>query len=362
MFELYKARLVHIEALSQTSLFSDIELSIVQKTADAIRKTLKIQDQDITNSDVINRVIQSSRNLYIGNHETPISDAAKSSLSGFLMNLISGNELGSFTVTEINTDARCTSVSIKQMDLEFSFDFYLLDDPKDTFNKNKYEVSVSKVDVEPFMDGWVTRSRTLMIKCDIGHYWTNGEVIRYLHCINEQGLRVDNEAWLGHRFEEHESLQIIFEFVLSNEGAIDEEDLINLRLYTDECIFLALSGMPSTFDEGVRCLTNLTNYLASTYSYSQYGYDFGEQIAIGFLMHTLMVSENDKHIENISHALVDGLIDVLDIDDIKPKIIEHIQQINADQEFFECVEGLEVKVDKLYEIIDKHVTEYQDDW
>lgn len=361
MLELYHAKLVHIEALSKTSLFSDIELNILQKIAATLKKVLKIQEQDITSRDILNRVIQSSRNLYIGNQGTPISDGNKSSLSGFLMNVFSGNELHTFTITETKTNKRRVSVNLKQKNLEFAFDFTLIKKQTHIFDTNNYELSISKIDVEQLTGGWTMEHRTLMLECSIGHYWTTGEVIRYLRSIHEQGLRVDGESWMGSEFTQDESVQIIFELVLHN-LSIEEEELIDLRRYTYEILNpTSFNGVPDTFNEAVTCLSKLTSYLTSIYEDSLDGFDFGELIAIGFLITSLEMSENDKHIGNIANALFVGLSQELEMKDIKAKVSEHIEQSNIDYELFGTYDDLEAKVEKLYTYIDELVTEYDDE-
>lgn len=361
MLELYLARLAHIEELSSTSLLYDMESSIVKKTAATLKKVLKIQEQDIKSGDVSNRIIQSSRNLYIGNQETPISNEDKSSLSDFLLALISGDQLGEFNVTGTETNSMGTSVSIKHRDVEFDFNFSLPYDSQDNFNNINYELSVSKIDVEPFVDGWVTRNRTLMIKCRLGHYWSVGDAVMYLKCINEQGLRVDGSRWFGHVFSEHESLQIIFELVLNNDFSVDEDDLIDLRIYTDDCIhYTSFNEIPPTFDTAIRCLSNLTGYLTSIYDYNKYAFDFGETIALGFLIATLNMSENDEHFTRIANTLIDGMNDYLDLEEIKPTISKHFQQLDNGEDIFEYMEDLEDKLEKLYTNIDECAAEAEE--
>ena len=211
------------------------------------------------------------------------------------------------------------------------------------------------------MHGYVTRKATLMVKCNIEDFWDAGEAIRYLKCINEQGLRIDHESWVGQKFSEDDSVRLVYEFILSNDWSIEEEQLIDLRNHTEDYMHpTSFHGIPQKFELSIGALTNIACYLSSEYTYSQYGHEFGVSIAIAALITSLEMSKNDEHIECMAHVLIEALIENLEIEAIKPRIQELIEQADTDQELFENYDNFEAKAEKLYVNIDKCLTEYKE--
>lgn len=363
MLELYKARLAHIDALSNTSLFSEMEMSILQKLSNTLSKILKIKESDIETDDFNRRIIQSSRTLHIGDHKNSISNEVRCELAEFLKDIIIGKAFQRFTVTETDAKSESSSVTIRQGEVEFLFRFSPSENPKPFSPLDGYMLSISKIDVESIGNGWEVRKPTQIVECEIGHYWNAGETIAYLKGIDQQGLRVDSEMWLGHQFDENQAHEILYEFVLHQDWSVEEGDLRNLRLYTSDCMLpTCFTDFKPTFDIAVDCLQKLTDYLTSTYSYDKYGYDHGETIAVAFLNTCIQVSRNGEDVEKLARVLLDGMSDSIDIEDIQGKVKSHINQLNEDWEVFDCYEDLEAKAEQLYAFIEKLVRECQDDW
>lgn len=365
MLELYVARLAHIEALSNTSLFSQMEMSILHKLSDTLGKILKVQETDIEVDDFNKRIIQSSRTLHIGDHKNSISNKVRGELAMFLKNLIVTKIFKSFSITETDAQSESVSVTIKLEELEFSFRLSPPENPEPLLQLVGYVLSISKIDVKSIGNGWVIREPTLIVECEIGHYWNAGETIAYLKCIDGQGLRVDSQMWLGHGFDDNEAHEILYEFVLKQDWSVEEDDLRNLRIYTSDCMIpTCFTQFNPTFDIAVDCLQKLTNYLTSTYLYDKYGYDHGEQIAVAFLNTCIQLSKNDEDVEEIARTLFDGMVESIDIEDVQSKIKAHIEQLNEDWGVFDYHEDLEVKAEQLYVFIENLVREYEDedDW
>jgi hypothetical protein len=356
MLELYQARLAHIDALYETSLFSEMESSILNKTASSLRKILNIQDSDITEDDFVKRIIQSSRMLHIGNSKNPISNEDRSNLARFLSHFMRDN-LEVFKVTE--TNSKYSSVAIKLGDIEYCFMFSPPREPKPFRDLENYVLYISEIEEESLGGGWVSKNRKPMVECKVGHYWNAGETIAYLNCINQQGLKLDSEIWMGHIFEENESHRIIYDFVLSEDTGMEESDLRDLRMYTSEYMYVTcFTDFDPSFDLANYCLQKMTNFLTSTYQYNKYGYDYGEIIGKAFLVTCLVISENDEHIEKIARTLVEGLSYNIEMDEIKDKVNEHINQLNKDSDAFEMYDKLEQNSIKLYKCIDEIVKDY----
>jgi len=340
-----------------------MEISIVQKLSDTLGKILKVQEADIEIDDFNKRIIQSSRTLHIGDHKNSISNKVRGELAEFLKDIIVGKTFQRFKVTETDAKSESSSVTIRQGEVEFSLRFSPSENQKPFSPLDGYMLSISKVDVESLGNGWVIREPTLIVNCEIGHYWNAGETIAYLKGIDQQGLRVDSEMWLGHEFEENEAHEILYEFVLQQDWDVEEGDLRNLRIYTSDCMLpTCFTDFKITFDVAIVCLQKLTSYLTSTYSYDKYGYDFGEIIAVAFLNTCIQVSKNGEDVEKLARVLLDGMSNSIDIEDIQGKVKSHINQLNEDWEAFDCYEDMEAKAEQLYAFIENLVRECQDDW
>lgn len=381
MIELYEAKVNFVDSMKENGGFMAIEDVLIELSKDFLSASLNLNTEALTEQHVDQRIIQSSRGLYIGVEQSRDLVWAKQRLINFFMDAYteenqeeqSDLELGSLNLKGLDYQRNGAEQSVAIIlnrfglvgDIRFSAtvqrDSSILGGPAniqtviEVYDSRESHIHTTTV---------VKRSETTNIPAQLE------ALLSYAQTLEAQGIVFEDKEWSAARFDHFGSTVLVKEFLKANQHVyIDEHDMLTLSKFVADDIFDFELSDQVTFGEAINFLSPLYYYLTNTYASSLNGYNFGQRVAHSVLVAALQLAKKPEQLHLLAQRLVDGLYGEgeLSMNDIPGQIESIVQELRE----LTCVEQVEpeyqLPVEPLMSEVHKAVAAYhdedeEDDW
>jgi len=376
MIELYEAKVNFVDSLKESGGFKAIEKRIIALTKDFLSSSLNLNTEALTKQNVDQRIIQSSRGLYIGVEQSRDLVWAKQRLINFFMAAYieeenyeeqSVLEVGAFILMGLdyqrNEAEQSVRITLSRFGLVGDIRFStivkrgssILGGPANI--QTDIEVCDSLESHIPTTTV-VKRSETTNIPAQLE------ALLSYAQALEAQGIVFEDNAWSVVRFDQLGTIVLIVEFLKANQRVyIDEYDMLSLSQFMADDIFDFELSDQITFAEAINYLNPLYYYLTNTYMSSLEGYNFGQRLAHSVLVAAIQLAKETEQLQILAHRLVDGLCGdgEIRINAVTGKIESIVQELRELVNDEEVESEYQLPVEPLMREVQEAVDAYNDE-
>ncbi|MGR5296953.1 hypothetical protein ACPV5U_19170 [Vibrio mediterranei] len=305
MLTIYRAK-AHLQSLlSETNGFNDINRKVLIYLTEFLLDILNAEQSDLANDRLPNKIVQSSRSLYIGREDNEDRLLAKKTFISFILSL--ADQKDEVRITElISDDDNSVEISLSNVDCDSVLNVKLMVERYSAIYQGPGTVHC-KVSVLDYRESF-TKIEVADVNC-AGNISTSTEnLFGYLTSIRELGVEHNYTGWSVIKFGEIEANRLIADLLkTSSNGFIDEDEWSAVSaVIADDVRILDLSDN-LTFEECLEAFSLLSDYWIPFYQYDLDGHAFGQTIANAILQSALLLAEGHEQIERVARSFVDHI-------------------------------------------------------
>lgn len=349
MMELYEAKVNFVDSMKENGVFVAIEKRIITLSKELLSASLNLNTEALTQQHIDQRIIQSSRGLYIGVEQSRNLVWAKQRLINFFIGAYTEEcqeeqtdlELGTLHLISLdyqrNGNEQFVTIILNRFGLVGDIHFEVAVERRSSIlggpAKIQTDIAISNSQVP------MNHSTTVVKRSETTNMSAQLEaLLSYAQTLEAQGIVLEDNEWSSVRFDQLGSTLLVHEFLIENQHFhIDEYDMLNLSKVVADDIFDFEFSDQITFAEAINYLSPLYYYLTNTYMSSLEGYNFGQRVAHSVLVAALQLAKKTEQLQILAVRLVGGLCGdgEIALDDVLEKIesiVQELRELICDEE------------------------------